>query len=99
MRLAIEPDTPEVESGKFGPRLDIVVGAGRSAGAYGELIGDGTDGRRAIYHQRRLVSDPNVSDKEARAAANCIVVHRECHDDPVSFYNLHGFYPDDLIRK
>jgi hypothetical protein len=28
-----------------------------------------TDWRRAIYHHPRLVSDPNVSDKEARAAA------------------------------
>ena len=37
--------------------------------ACGELIGDGTDWRRAIYHHRRLVSDPNVSDKEARAPA------------------------------
>jgi hypothetical protein len=34
--------------------------------ACGELIGDGTDWRRAIYHHRRLASDPNVSDKEAR---------------------------------
>jgi hypothetical protein len=62
--------------------------------ACGELIGDGTDWRRAIYHHRRLVSDPNVSDKEARAAANCMVLHPACHDDPVEFYNLHGFYPD-----
>jgi len=67
--------------------------------ACGELIGDGTDWRRAIYHHRRLVSDPNVSDKEARAAANCMVLHPACHDDPVEFYNLHGFYPDNLIRK
>src|ERR1700720_4686217 len=37
--------------------------------ACGEFIGDGTDWRRAIYHHRRLVSDPNVSDKEARLAA------------------------------
>jgi hypothetical protein len=42
--------------------------------ACGELIGDGTDWRRAIYHHIRLVSDPNVSDKEARAAANCMVL-------------------------
>jgi hypothetical protein len=28
------------------------------------LIGDDTDWRRAIYHHTRLVSDPNVSDKE-----------------------------------
>jgi hypothetical protein len=35
--------------------------------------------------------DPNVSDKEARAAANCMVLHPACHDDPVEFYNLHGF--------
>src|ERR1700736_261885 len=47
----------------------------------------------------RLVSDPNVSDKEARAAANCMVLHPACHDDPVEFYNLHGFYPDNLRRK
>jgi hypothetical protein len=38
--------------------------------ARGELIGDGTDWRRAIYHHIRLVSDPKVSDKEARAAAS-----------------------------
>jgi hypothetical protein len=67
--------------------------------ACGELIGDGTDWRRAIYHHRRLVSDPNVSDKEARSAANCMVLHPACHDDPVEFYNLHGFYPDNLKRK
>jgi hypothetical protein len=67
--------------------------------ACGELIGDGTDWRRAIYHHRRLVSDPNVSDKEARAAANCMVLHPACHDDPVECYNLHGFYPDNLRRK
>jgi hypothetical protein len=46
-----------------------------------------------------LVSDPNVSDKEARFAANCMVLHPACHDDPVDFYNLHGFYPDNLRRK
>jgi hypothetical protein len=45
------------------------------------------------------VSDPNVSDKEARAAANCMVLHPACHDDPVEFYRLHGFYPDNLRRK
>jgi hypothetical protein len=59
---------------------------------------DGTDWRRAIYHHTRLVSDPNVSDKEARAA-NCMVVHPACLDDPVDFYRLHGFYPDNLRRK
>ena len=48
---------------------------------------------------RRLVSDPNVSDKEARAAANCMVLHPACHDNSVEFYNLHGFWPDNLIRK
>jgi len=45
------------------------------------------------------VSDPKVSDKEARAAANCMVLHPACHDDPVEFYNLHGFWPDNLRRK
>jgi hypothetical protein len=67
--------------------------------ACGELIGDGTDWRRAIYHHKRLVSDPNVSDKEARSAANCMVLHPACHDDPVEFYTLHGSYPDNLRRK
>ena len=67
--------------------------------ACGELIGDGTDWRRAIYHHTRLASDPNVSDKEARSAANCMVLHPACHDDPVEFYNLHGFHPDNLRRK
>jgi hypothetical protein len=43
-------------------------------------------------HHRRLVSDRNVSDKEARAAANCMVLHPACHDDPVDFYRLHGFF-------
>jgi hypothetical protein len=38
-------------------------------------------------------------DKEARAAANCMVLHPACHGDPVEFYNLHGFYPDNLKRK
>jgi hypothetical protein len=42
------------------------------------------------------VSDPNVSDKEARSAANCMVL---CHDDRIEFFNLHGFYPDNLRRK
>jgi hypothetical protein len=65
----------------------------------GQDIGDGTDWRRAIYHHRRLVSDPNVSDKEARSGANCMVLHRACHDDPVEFYRLHGFWPDNLRRK
>ena len=58
-----------------------------------------TDWRRAIYHHRRLVSDPNVSDKEARSAANCMVLHPDCHPDPVDFYRLHGFFPDNLRRK
>ena len=73
-------------------------GSGRCE-ACGELIGDGTDWRRAIYHHRRLASDPNVSDKEARSAANCTVLHPACHDVPVDFYRLHGFYPDNLKRK
>jgi hypothetical protein len=60
--------------------------------ACSELIGDGTDWRRAIYHHRRLVSDPNVSDKEARAAANCMVLHPACHDDPVEFTTCTGFF-------
>jgi hypothetical protein len=64
-----------------------------------ELIGDGTDRRRAIYHHTRLVSDPNVSDKETRSAANCMVLHPACHDDPIEFHHLHGFFPDNLIRK
>ena len=42
--------------------------------ACGELIGDETDWRQAIYHHSRLVSDP-VSDKEARSAANYMVLH------------------------
>src|ERR1700736_3815017 len=58
--------------------------------ACGELIGDGTGWRRAIYHHTRLVSDPNVSDKKARAAANCMVLHPACHDDPVEFYVREG---------
>ena len=45
------------------------------------------------------MSDPKVSDKEARSAANCMVLHPACHDDPVEFYNLHGFFPDNLRRK
>ena len=65
--------------------------------ACGELIGDGTDWRRAIYHHRRLVSDPNVTDKEARSGANCMVLHPACHDDPVEFYRLHGFWPDSSM--
>jgi hypothetical protein len=51
--------------------------------------------RRAIYHHRRLASDPNVSDKEARSAANCMVLHPACHDDPVEFYNSH----DEMARE
>ena len=70
----------------------------RDDNACGELIGDGMDWRRAIYHHTRLASHPNVSDK-ARAAANCMVLHPAYHDDPVDFYRLHGFYPDNLRRK
>jgi hypothetical protein len=73
-------------------------GSGRCE-ACGELIGDGTDWRRAIYRHIRLASDPNVTDKEARSAANCMVLHPACHDDPVDFYRLHGFFPDNLRRK
>jgi hypothetical protein len=64
----------------------------------GELIGDGTDWRRAVYHHIHLVSDATVSDKEARSAANCMVLHQGCHDDSTIFYRLHGFYPDNLKR-
>jgi hypothetical protein len=28
-----------------------------------------------------------------------MVLHPACHDDPVEFYNLHGFFPDNLRRK
>jgi len=41
------------------------------------------------------VSDAKVSDKEARSAANCMVLHPACHDDPVEFYNLH----DEMARE
>jgi hypothetical protein len=86
---------------------DAIANQGRLPGAAGGSecsIGgchcrDATDWRRAIYHHRRLVSDPNVSDKEARSAANCMVLHPACHDDPVDFFNLQGFYPDNLRRK
>jgi len=44
----------------------------RACEACGELIGNGMDWRQAVYHHIRLVSDVNVSDKEARSAANCI---------------------------
>ena len=54
------------------------------------------DWRRAIYHRTRLASHPNVSDKEARAAANCVVLHPARHDDPVDFYRLHGFYQKEV---
>jgi HNH endonuclease len=64
----------------------------------GELIGDGIDWRKAIYHHIRLVSDVTVSDKEG-APANCMVLHPECHDDYLNFYKLHGFSPDNLKRR
>ena len=80
-------------------RNRILVGINHRDQKFHDFHSIGTDWRRAIYHHRRLVSDPNVSDKEARAAANCMVLHPACHDDPVSFYHLHGFYPDNLIRK
>jgi len=35
--------------------------------ACGEPIGDGTNWRRAIYHHRRLASDPNVSVRKDEA--------------------------------
>jgi hypothetical protein len=35
----------------------------------------------------------------SRSAANCMVLQPACHVDPVNFYNLHGFYPDNLRRK
>ncbi len=28
-----------------------------------------------------------------------MVLHPACHDDPVEFYNLHGFYPDNLRSR
>jgi hypothetical protein len=28
-----------------------------------------------------------------------VMLHPACHDDPVEFYNLHGFFPDNLRRK
>ena len=59
--------------------------------ACGELIGDGTDWRRAIYHHRRLASDPNVSDKEARAAANCMVRIRRATTTRSIFIACMGF--------
>lgn len=65
----------------------------------GELIGDGKDWRKAVFHHVRLVSDAAVTDKEARAPANCMVMHRDCHDDPLNFYKLHGFSPDNLKKK
>ena len=90
MRLAIH----------IGPESCAVAREGLGEALTGVLIGQPlTDWRRAIYHHRRLVSDPNVSDKEARSAANCMVLHPDCHDDPVEFYNLHGFFPDNLRRK
>ncbi|MGB8898221.1 MAG: hypothetical protein WCC90_02720, partial [Methylocella sp.] len=55
--------------------------------------------RRTHWGRHRLATSPNVSDKEARSGANCMVLHPACHDDPVEFYNLHGFYPDNLRRK
>jgi hypothetical protein len=63
------------------------------------LIGNGTGWRQVIYHHICPASDVNVSDKEARTAANGMVLHRECHDDPVSFYNFHGFYSYNLKKK
>jgi hypothetical protein len=42
---------------------------------------------------------PQCQRQEAWAAANCMVLHPACHDDPVSFYHLHGFWPDNLRRK
>jgi hypothetical protein len=84
----------------IGPESCAVAREGLGEALTGVRIGQPlTDWRRAIYHHRRLVSDPNVSDKEARAAANCMVLHPDCHDDPVEFYNLHGFFPDNLRRK
>jgi hypothetical protein len=45
------------------------------------------------------VSDPNVSDKEAGSAANCMVLHPDCHDDPVEFLSPAWIFPDNLRRK
>jgi hypothetical protein len=101
MDLGLRGKATVVSGSTSGP-TSLVAAFPRSRGrceACGELIRDGTGWRRAIYHHRRLVSDPNVTDKEARSAANCMVLHPACHDDPISFYNLHGFYPDDLRRE
>jgi hypothetical protein len=59
--------------------------------ACGELIGDGTDWRRAIYHHRRLASDPNVTDKEARAAANCMCCIRRATTTRSNFITCTDF--------
>ena len=59
-----------------------------------------TRGMRLTAAPIRLPKSANASLlDEARAAANCMVLHPACHDDPVKFYNLHGFYPDNLRRK
>jgi len=49
-------------------------------------IGDGTNWRQACYHH--IVS---VSQGGGREPENCMVLHSECHYDPVIFQRLHGF--------
>jgi hypothetical protein len=59
--------------------------------ACGELIGDGTDWRRAIYHHRRLVSDPMSATKRRvlRRTAWCCI--RRATTTQSSFTTCMGF--------
>jgi hypothetical protein len=85
MDLGLRGKAAVVSGSTAGPTSLVAAFPRGRREACGELIGDGTGWRRAIYHHS--------------SAANCMVLHPACHDDPISFYNLHGFYPDNLRRK
>ena len=76
----------------IGPESCAVAREGLGEALTGVRIGQPlTDWRRAIYHHRRLVSDPNVSDKEARSAANCMVLHPAATTTRSNFTTCTGF--------
>lgn len=52
----------------------------------GKPIGDGTNYRLATYHHIQLLSKGGTAEP-----SNCMVLHHECHYDPVIFRRLHGF--------
>lgn len=56
-------------------------------------IGDGLNFRLATYHHIIQCRHGGTRDPD-----NCMVLHPECHDDPIIFERLHGFKRERLER-